>query len=77
VPDGRPKLKLRCPVCFNRENDVLLLERSALEGETLSLYCIKCGFSGDEARVREFYRDARKKYRLLTTRLTLEELRQR
>jgi hypothetical protein len=71
VSDGLKTLKLRCPVCFNRENDVLLLE-----GETRGLYCIKCGFSGDEARVREFYRDARKKYRLLTTRLTLEELRQ-
>ena len=73
MPDGRQKLKLRCPVCFNRENDVLLLERAVMNGG--ELYCIKCGFTGDEARVREFYRDARKKYRLIGVRLTLEELR--
>ena len=73
MPDSRKKLKLRCPICFNRENDVLLLERAVTnDGE---LYCIKCGFTGDEARVREFYRDARKKYRLIGVRLTLEELR--
>lgn len=74
MPDGQAALKLRCPVCFNRENDVLLRARSASDPE---LYCVKCGFTGDEARVREFYRDARKKYRLLTTHLTLEELRRR
>ena len=73
MPDGLRKLKLRCPVCFNRENDVLLLEQPAPDGG--NLYCIKCGFTGDEARTREFYRDARKKYRLIGVRLTLNELR--
>ena len=76
MPDGQAALKLRCPVCFNRENDVLLLERPRSDISTRKLYCIKCGFTGDEALVREFYRDARKKYHLLTTRLTLEQLRQ-
>jgi hypothetical protein len=56
-------------VCFVRENDVLLRARAD------ELYCVKCGFTGREPRVREFYRDARKKYRLLGTRLSLEDLR--
>jgi hypothetical protein len=64
-----PKLKLRCPVCYSRENDVLLGQQGT------ALYCLKCGFSGNEARVREFYRDGRKKYLLINQRLTLEELR--
>ena len=69
MPEGIRKLKLRCPVCYAREMDVLLVQQAE------HLYCLKCGFSGDEARVREFYADLRKKYKLINTRLTLDEVR--
>jgi hypothetical protein len=62
-------MKLRCPVCFARENDVSLLK----DGE--GYYCIKCSYTGTEAEVRAVYAQLQKKYRLLTTRVTLDELR--
>ena len=62
-------LSMRCPVCFSRENDVVLFR----EGD--ELYCVKCGFRGGETTVREMYADLQKKYRLLKRRVTLEELR--
>jgi transcription elongation factor Elf1 len=69
MPERLKKLKLRCPVCYAREMDVLLLQNQS------NLYCIKCGFTGNEARVREFYNDLRKKYTLIQRRLSLEEIR--
>ena len=57
-------LIFRCPVCFARENDVVLRQR----------YCIKCSFTGTEGDIRDMYRDMKKKYRLITTRIPLEEL---
>lgn len=62
-------LILRCPVCFARENDVVLHRKK--DG---SLYCVKCSFTGSEELVQEMYRDLKKKYRLITTRLTMEDL---
>jgi hypothetical protein len=38
-------------------------------------YCIKCSYTGTEAEVRAVYAQLQKKYRLLTTRVTLDELR--
>ncbi len=64
----RPKVLMRCPVCFSRENDVVLM----WDGE---FYCIKCGFVGSEAVVRDMYDDLRKKYRLIHTRVTVEQQR--
>ncbi len=61
---------LRCPVCFARENDVVLLRN----GETL--YCVKCSFEGTEKVVRELYADQQKKYRWRARRVTLEEQRE-
>ena len=63
------KLILRCPVCFARENDVVLHRKP--DG---SLYCVKCSFTGDDALVHEMYHDLKKKYRLITTRITLDDL---
>lgn len=62
-------LRMRCPVCFSRENDVVLFR----EGD--EFYCAKCGFQGGDAAVRGMYADLQKKYRLIKRRVTLEELR--
>ena len=67
--DRRNQVKLRCPVCFGRENDVVLFHDEA------GYYCVKCSFTGTEAEVRGMYADLRKKHRNLTSRLTLEQQR--
>lgn len=65
----KEQLTLRCPVCFARDNDVVLHRR-----EDKSLYCVKCSFTGDEKMVKEMYADLKKKYRLVSRRMTLEEI---
>jgi len=70
MAENRENVILRCPVCFARENDVVLLRG----GE--QWYCVKCSFEGDETRVRELYADQQKKYRWRARRLTLEEQRE-
>lgn len=70
MAEHRENVILRCPVCFARENDVVLLR----EGE--NFYCVKCSFEGTEARVRELYADQQKKYRWRARRVTLEEQRE-
>lgn len=60
---------MRCPVCFSRENDVVLFR----EGD--GYYCIKCGFTGTGIVVREMYADLRNKYRWISTRLTVDDQR--
>jgi Zn ribbon nucleic-acid-binding protein len=60
---------MRCPVCFSRENDVVMVR----EGED-DFYCVKCGFRGSEDVVRDMYTDLQKKYRLMTRRITLDDL---
>ena len=65
-----PAMKLRCPVCFSRENDVVLFKR---DEEMYS--CPKCSFTGTAWDVQEMYIDLRKKYRWIQKRMTLEELR--
>ena len=67
MADDRTSLVLRCPVCFSRENDVVLLREGTV------LYCVKCSFSGDEARVRHMYAQQREKYQWRTRRVTVEE----
>lgn len=59
----------RCPVCFARENDVVLHKK-----EDQTYYCVKCSFTGNEEDIREMYGDLKKKYRLMTKRITLEML---
>ena len=59
---------MRCPVCFSREMDVLMIS----DGDE-GYYCIKCGFRGRESEVRAMYKDIQKKYHWMGKRLTLEE----
>ena len=57
----------RCPVCFSREMDVLLVHRG---GDRWA--CVKCSFTGTDSEIRGMYRDVQKKYHGMTERLTLE-----
>ena len=59
---------MRCPVCFGREIDVLLLHR---EG---SYYCVKCSFQGTVDAVRDAYASQRAKYRNRTVRIPFEDI---
>jgi len=58
---------MRCPVCFNREIDVLM---SLVEGR---YYCLKCSFNGTEADVRDMYKDLQKKFKWIDKRITIED----
>ncbi len=59
----------RCPVCFSRENDVVLQKDA--EGK---YYCVKCSFHGTQEKIKEMYGDLKKKYRFMLTRLSFEDL---
>jgi hypothetical protein len=60
----------RCPVCFSREMDVLLISRG---GDRWG--CVKCAFTGSSSEVRAMYKDVQKKYHGMAERFTLEEQR--
>lgn len=62
------RLKRRCPVCFSREIDVVMLMPSPGQYR-----CIKCSFEGSDQEVAGMYADIRKKYHWMGRRLTLEE----
>jgi hypothetical protein len=59
---------MRCPVCFGREIDVLLLH------DGTRYYCVKCSYRGSEEEVRSAYRTLRQKYENRTTRLTIDDI---
>ena len=59
---------MRCPVCFGREIDVLLLQTGD------ELYCVKCSFRGSRSDVRSMYASHRQKYKNRTKRVRVEEL---
>jgi hypothetical protein len=59
---------MRCPVCFGREIDVLLL----YDGE--EHYCVKCSFRGTTTEVRRAYQDHQKKFRNISTRLEMDDI---
>lgn len=68
-PDKYRLLK-RCPVCFSREIDVLLIPMGNENHR-----CVKCGFEGSEAEIQNHYRDIQKKYHWMGKRLTRDEQR--
>lgn len=61
----------RCPVCFARENDVVIRKYDGV------YRCVKCSFFGSEEQIRQMYAELRKKYTLRTTRITMEDLENR
>ena len=66
--DQQEQVVMRCPVCFGREIDVLLLRT----GE--ELYCVKCSFRGTPPDVRVMYAAHRQKYKNRARRVRVEEL---
>ena len=66
--DQQEPAVMRCPVCFGREIDVLLLRTG---GE---LYCVKCSFRGTPSDVRSMYAAHRQKYKNRARRIRVEEL---
>lgn len=61
------EITMRCPVCFNRDIDVLM----KFENNTYS--CVKCSYTGSEADVREYYVYLKKKFRWIEKRITVED----
>lgn len=56
-------VSLRCPVCLAREIDVVLYR----EGD--EYYCVKCGYTGDEAATRSAYEPIRAKFKWVLRRI--------
>jgi ribosomal protein L37AE/L43A len=68
--DLKNRSSKRCPVCFSREMDVLLVRHEdGLWG------CVKCAFLGTEAEIRGMYKDVQKKYHGMIDRYTLDDQR--
>lgn len=69
MPDREKKIvSLRCPVCYVREIDVLLLH------DGVEYYCVKCSYRGSPKDVRQHHAHARVKYRNISTRLTSADI---
>lgn len=68
--DLKNQTSKRCPVCFSREMDVLLVQH-----EHGYWGCVKCSFVGTEGEIRGMYRDIQKKYHGMIERYTLDEQR--
>ena len=61
------EITMRCPVCFSRDVDVLMKHDSG------HYSCLKCSFQGTEKEVRDLYLDIQKKFKLIGTRITVED----
>ncbi len=57
-------VSLRCPVCFARGMDIVMLY------DGVQYYCIKCSYTGDEKDTREAYRAIRAKLKWIGRRWT-------
>lgn len=69
MSDSRTSVaSMRCPVCFGREIDVLLLHNGT------GYYCVKCSYRGTASEVREAYAALKRKYENRTVRVTYDEL---
>jgi DNA-directed RNA polymerase subunit RPC12/RpoP len=65
--NSKTKMIYRCPVCFNTTVDIPLIN----EGDNFR--CLKCSFTGTKNDVIEMYNDFKKRYRLMDSRITLEQ----
>lgn len=61
-------VSMRCPVCFGREIDVLLLHDGSV------YYCVKCSFRGTVQEIRDHYAALKRKYSNRRQRLTIEQI---
>jgi len=61
------EVTMRCPVCFNRDIDVLM------KYENNMYSCQKCSFSGSEEKVREYYKYLQVKFKWIDRRITVED----
>lgn len=60
----------RCPMCLNTLNDV------TIDKDKDGIYrCLKCGYNGDHDDLLKRYEHFRARYKLMKTRITLEEQR--
>lgn len=60
----------RCPMCLNTLNDV------TIDADEDGIYrCYKCGYNGSYEDLLERYAEFRSRYKLIGTRVTLEEQR--
>jgi len=62
------KVDKRCPVCFSRENDVLLLH----DGDG-NYWCTHCSFTGTAGEIHASYHDLQKRFHGILRRLTMED----
>ncbi len=60
----------RCPFCFDTLNDVVVDMYD--DGK---YHCVKCGFVGTPDELKERYAEFRSRYKLIGTRITLDEQR--
>ena len=60
----------RCPLCFDTLNDVVIDRYD--DGK---YHCVKCGYTGTHEELLERYAEFRSRYKLLGTRLTVEDQR--
>ena len=63
------KITMRCPVCFNRDIDVLM-KFDTVDG---SYKCQKCSYTGKQEEIREHYADLQKKFKWIDRRIGLED----
>ncbi len=59
------KLNFRCPSCFMRDIDIDMF----FDGEKKEYYCLRCGFTGNEADVLRLNEAARYRYRAMKLRV--------
>ncbi len=72
MAENQKDIIYKCPCCFNRFIDV------PIDKDGDGIYrCMKCGFNGTLGDMLELYANFKKRYRLMATRLTLEEQRRR
>lgn len=62
-------ITMRCPVCFNRDIDVLM----KLDETDGKYKCLKCSFQGNEEEVRNYYSYLQKKFQWIEKRITLDD----
>ena len=62
---GKGKLNYRCPSCFIRDIDIDMF----YEEEKQEYYCLRCGFTGQEADVLRLNEQIRFRYRCMKLRI--------